>query len=859
MRMLDAVLERVSWDPSRRGPLIAVDPGNTEPAAAEPLPPRPPGGLALRAVARHFDRKVVSLETLTALAPRTMVVLNTRPGRPDFRAGLGRDKRLLHLLGSLDAGQWSKLGGAEGLGMGDLTPEQRPLFLAFLPDPFRVARVRKSDGWLRKIPEEEPVTVDPGAVRMRLRRAADLLLPGKDDEMSNLLVRSLYPQPEGAEFFEVARAGYEDRSPPDAFGRALRRTVRSRPKPGHLAFDAPELSAPIGLNGAATAGDLVARAAEAAGLEIHADRRVALLPVWVRGDQARAGDVLKALSLAVTGAFRKLGPAYVLTDDLEGIGARHALRSDWAANAKAEQEGRESALWKRIKDARPFERLAFAPADPLTLPPERSGATGAPHPLGREMPVTAMPPPAQAFVRDWLSRVGERGRSVDPDRARLMDDLRLYYLVPGVDGAVLEEGAHEAGSWQGFLKNLASNYARIDQPAPPGPAGPLALPADGKTRALLVAPRTPDEAARAATEARRCGLTQLWVSVPTASESGDDVLSAAIAAGQAAHLPVLAVVRLLRQATHRGPAGTGPLDINILGETGSAYAARRAPSVRSQPWLAGVFDNYGDWLRPETRETAAALERRLVELAATPGLAGLVVRDAAARGYDEREEDNRGERTDSGDWGYSLENRLSFLREHGADPIDLLAARGSLDTDVNPPFFPDSNRGRVYRKADGEYVEYTVAKEMRAAWHAARFEMAAGLRADLFAAIRAANPELPLFVQASSPVAWYSSWDQGDRLPRTRWPARGSYSVDLMARAQGRCILHNHTYRGDPKPDHPRYHNRPRGSRAIAASLLRPMKDWDGLVLDLSEMSTEQALPLLERSVFPHPGNLRRA
>jgi hypothetical protein len=189
-----------------------------------------------------------------------MVALSTKPGKPDFRAGLGRDKRLLHLLGALDAAQWRKLGSAEGLGIDDLSPEQRPLFLDFLPDPFGLVKKRMREGNPREIPGEEPIAVDRSAVRMRLCRAIDLLLMGKDDERSNRSVRSLYPQPEGTELFEAARAGYEDMSPAAVFGRLLRRTIPSRPKPGDLPFDAPALSGSISLAGAATVGDLVARA-----------------------------------------------------------------------------------------------------------------------------------------------------------------------------------------------------------------------------------------------------------------------------------------------------------------------------------------------------------------------------------------------------------------------------------------------------------------------------------------------------------------------------------------------------------------------------------------------------------------------
>jgi len=77
-------------------------------------------------------------------------------------------------------------------------------------------------------------------------------------------------------------------------------------------------------------GDLVRRVAKAANAEVYADPRLARLPVFVQGDEAaRAGDVLQALCWAVTGAFRKVGPAaYVLTNDVAGLGTRKAALAD---------------------------------------------------------------------------------------------------------------------------------------------------------------------------------------------------------------------------------------------------------------------------------------------------------------------------------------------------------------------------------------------------------------------------------------------------------------------------------------------------------------------------------------------------
>lgn len=58
------------------------------------------------------------------------------------------------------------------------------------------------------------------------------------------------------------------------------------------------------------------------------------LPLWVKGRSARAGDALKALCLALNATFRKVGPAYVLTDDLLSYGARRAVLAEWLYDAQ---------------------------------------------------------------------------------------------------------------------------------------------------------------------------------------------------------------------------------------------------------------------------------------------------------------------------------------------------------------------------------------------------------------------------------------------------------------------------------------------------------------------------------------------
>jgi hypothetical protein len=326
----------------------------------------------------------------------------------------------------------------------------------------------------------QPLRLSPAqrlATRLRLSLAADLSVPTREGRflLRGVLGTSL---PDGTETFVFDGAAADARKP-GVYGVALRAEVLSRPKPGGLGFDAPALDAPIPLApeetaGAAaeggpaagrrplTVGGLVRRAGRAAGLELYADVRVADLPVFVRGGEsltggaparARAGDVLRALSLALSGTFRAIGPAFVLTDDLEGLAARQARIFEWYEEAMSRGQRLSTELQKRIEAAQPVPYLGARGGDELALTPELMrtlsekqeqaardrdlGGMG-----GHDLPLSALPAPMRKLIRDGLSRLAQavrEGRASGPvpvvDRVRVDPQLRLAYLIPQM-GAV---------------------------------------------------------------------------------------------------------------------------------------------------------------------------------------------------------------------------------------------------------------------------------------------------------------------------------------------------------------------------------------------------------------------------------------
>jgi hypothetical protein len=154
--------------------------------------------------------------------------------------------------------------------------------------------------------------------------------------------------PDGAAYLETARDNtslFASGTRTLSYGALLRQEVPARAKPGDLPFESARLDSPLPLENAETLGDLVKAAGTACRLELYADARLAVLPVTIlRDGPIRSGDALRALSLAVTGAFRKVSSdgetAYVLSDDVEGLGTRQTRLSAWsrAAGARASAE-----------------------------------------------------------------------------------------------------------------------------------------------------------------------------------------------------------------------------------------------------------------------------------------------------------------------------------------------------------------------------------------------------------------------------------------------------------------------------------------------------------------------------------------
>ncbi|WP_395139778.1 hypothetical protein, partial [Armatimonas sp.] len=297
---------------------------------------------------------------------------------------------------------------------------------------------------------------------------------------------------------------------------------------------------------------------------------------------------------------------------------------DWLSAAQAELDraregtGAAAALqatylqWTDDDPNRPDAALAERLA--------RQEKDGQPGPLAVRM--SELSPSLRAQVDKQIAAF-QNNNNGDPNRAPLNTEKILYsprteleLLVPGYDPIPVR--------WLG-----AEFRSRTTSALPTAPK-------DSPPRTLAVAIQSESEAQLAVTTAKNQGFTALWVQVGL-DDAG--LLAAAVKAGKAEGLPVQALVRPLR--------------------------ATIGTEITVEPKRSSIY------LRPDALESQAAVLPRLKALAATPGLAGLVLTDLYPTGY-QRDETKANWREIL---GYSENLRLACLRQQGADPVDLTDAQ----------------------------------------------------------------------------------------------------------------------------------------------------------------------------------------
>ncbi len=345
-------------------------------------------------VAQSYGRIIWEFGGVMAVAPPTMTVLNTEPGTPDPYDGMPPGHALKLLLVSLSDAQWKTLVGTTGLGLSDLEGDtQRALFGALFPAKAMILHPRHELESYGPEDETELPRLTPEDIpqaRLRLGRRVTLGLPPEGDSAGHFLARG--PSPGGAVRYELYNGEAGKKDPKVLYGVRLRAVVPNVSKPSDLDYDAKALRARVSLAGVKTVGDLVSRVGAAVNLELYADIRYEKRPVTCLGPgSARATDLLRALALCVTGTYRRVGPAYVLTDDRVGEGTRRMILERFAEEADLARTGAVTDAGDRLLAMHNLAGLSTLDSELSLSDAQTSGPS--------EVPLEKMTPAQQEFAR----------------------------------------------------------------------------------------------------------------------------------------------------------------------------------------------------------------------------------------------------------------------------------------------------------------------------------------------------------------------------------------------------------------------------------------------------------------------------
>ncbi len=713
------------------GTWIAVDPGHVRAKVT-------PNDLSA------FERKAVPVGRLTAVVPTTMVTIDDSLAQaPNLYDGLPREAKILALMAALSPGQWRLL-GERGLGLNDLRGEPRAILASLLSPPLHWDRYHLHDG-VMFMRETEHLTLDPKdapGVRLRLYREIELMVHPEGQRGGFFLSFG----PKGVENGTIGRLSTKAEAD-SVYGVAIRQTVPNRPKPGGIRFDDRAYDAPVSPVGATTVREALTLASKATGREILADLRIADLPVAASGGAVRAGDLLGAIALAVTGTYRPVGPGFVLTSDLVGLGTRKMRIDRWMAGVGKGVQAR-SAEWNGTVVASGGLAAIGYPANAMLRVDDELQRKLDAQSLGMppDFATSALPPEFnEALIqrRDEFAK-GNPNLAFATDRVGVQSNLKFAFVLP--DGTEIEGGT------------LPPRQA-FGRPAPPEreapPASPRAtMPEGDKAASLVLCTEGAAEAAEAIRVANTYGFRELWLETHDSAALREAIMRAG--------RPVRLVVRPWTAQPGAKPADP---DRTLLGDRAAEVLARETsnPSVTRFRMPDAPTPLGRDLLAPGDRENGPRF-KALAALAGTPGLAGVVVMDSQPGGYVE------GARTDGDDdFGYASAARWWFLRENGIDPLDIVPQGGSRDLELRQPFFPDNALMSLAAMNDeGRRREPEAQTKAYGKWRTFRAEANRRATESLFASFGAVRTLVA--VRQASTGSRYTRpplvlWHLGDPLP----------------------------------------------------------------------------------------------
>jgi hypothetical protein len=638
---LEQYLTQNPWDARTSGPMLVVDP-LIKPVNAE-------DGLS------GYGRMETTVGGLAAIVPTTMVLLDDSfKEPPNLYDGLPRKSKILYLQSLLSADQW-KTACSQGIGLGDLTPDQQAVFRSILPPTFTYTETAldenghfdQSNGG----PTQTTLTSQEEAgVKLHFFKSIMLGVRLVGGGSSGTVPQTWDEIPQGT------KVRYRSDSAEDketVYGIRIRQVVANKSKPSDLNYAGKNLNPPLSLPAKTSVADLCASLRTVTGLGIVPDVRLRRLTVETAGQSARSGDVLQALALGVSGAYRKVGSEYLLTYDREGIGTKRLRIECWKTELDYETRERAEA-WKRaIGKAGGYRYTQYKPNSPFTANDAMTQFMAGDHNQGDSvMPASDLPAAWMSLLN--ASKVHFAPNSLRTDVAEPEEDVQWQFRLP--DGRDLQA---ESGSTK--MNELKYPTPEDRDYRSRSTVKPSQVP--GGSSGLMVKTNDPDEVAPLVLVAKQHSFGELWLET-----SNPDVVKSAVGGD----LPVRLVIKPWRKENGK--------DETLLDESYSASLKFRESETsfqESREWrgLGAVeFPNMTDPTDPSLGNIWSAYR----SLASTPGLAGTVLCETEPSGYEPTVEDAEDAPIQQAfilDLGYTPPLRQKLIDSAGVDPVDIVDVR----------------------------------------------------------------------------------------------------------------------------------------------------------------------------------------
>lgn len=636
------VISAMPWDPAKNGPLIAPCPLGWAPATT----------------LEAMKRKKVRIGGLTAVVPTEMVTLNTHfTEAPNLYDGLPRDAKVLYLLTLLSEDQWRKTTG-DGLSLADCHGEQTAVLQSIIPNPFQwnIVTAVAPNGWTNNPSDASPQLSDDDRrqVKLKLVRDIDLTLP--------LMNHGGFT---GTGVSDSLTTGKKYRwlkdDTGDEFGQHIKVVSDNIPRKSQLDLNSGRYDVPVPLKNGELLADLAARVAAATGLELYVDPHYMRMRMVEIGDQAPARDRLRALALGVTGTYRKVESAYVLTSDLEGVAAQQARLAAFEDDLDKIVSQRKD-LWRSIiGKTGQVQKVKYGAGegDSLTQAEQANIAHNDVADSNDDYMNTA---DAGDAVRNAVQTFEGGGLNLDQAHVGVHTTIRFQLVMP--DGQAPMGGGYVATA-SGFRPN-----PYIWRPRTP-PLVALPMSASDAVTGIILHADSPGQAREDVDRARSIGVKELWLETDDAA-----AIQEAVKAASGQGIEVRAAVRPW--------AITDPTRSAVFDRTAAGLHGRGLADSKSQYLAWNEFWQDIGAYEPFTREQMAPKSPQLPDrwsqiekLAAPPGLAGVSLLDAYPTGYAKEISRSSGSYFYSEavdlfmSYGYSEAQRLAYLRSEHVDPLDI--------------------------------------------------------------------------------------------------------------------------------------------------------------------------------------------